>query len=118
MWQKLYRRLSAIPARLPVWQRHLRRRRARSIAIVMYHGVTTESLPVFNWNHLQAEVFEQQLDLLSRHYTVLRLSEVIDRLARRAPLPDHTACLTFDDGYRNFHTTAFPLLRRFQMPST
>jgi peptidoglycan/xylan/chitin deacetylase (PgdA/CDA1 family) len=118
MIQQLLRRVCCIPGASSVVKRCLRRRRAQSVAIVMYHGVTANDLAVFNWNHLPAKVFEQQLALLSEQYTVLPLGEVIARLARRAPLPEFTACLTFDDGYLNFYSTAFPLLKRYQLPAT
>lgn len=62
--------------------------------------------------------FEAQLDLLSTHYRVLSLREVLDRLSRNKPLPPNTASLTFDDGFRNVATTAYPLLEKYQMLAT
>lgn len=95
-----------------------RRTRAGSVAIIMYHGVAAWPLPVFNWCQLPLAEFEQQLDFLQSQYTVLPLREVIERMVRRAPLPRHTAVLTFDDGFRNVLTTAYPVLERYQMPAT
>lgn len=97
------------------WVRGLRR---RSLAIVMYHGVTPEPLPAFNWCQLAAAEFARQIEFLANHYTLLPLSEVVDRLERRAPLPDSAACITFDDGYRNVGTVAAPILATHQAPAT
>jgi len=96
----------------------LRRLRSRSVAIVMYHGVTSQQLPVFNWCQLALRQFEEQLQFLSHEYTVLPLAEVLARLKSSANLPERVACITFDDGFRNVHSTAFPVLARYQMPAT
>lgn len=96
----------------------VRRARAGSVAIVMYHGVSAWPLPVYNWCQLPLAEFEQQIDFLYSQYTMLPLREVIDRMERRAPLPRHTAVLTFDDGFRNVLTTALPVLERYQAPAS
>jgi peptidoglycan/xylan/chitin deacetylase (PgdA/CDA1 family) len=112
------RRLLSLPVVVPGYLRALRRIRSRSIAIVMYHGVTAERLPVFNWCHLDVSEFAKQIDFLASEYTILHLSEVIERMRNRRPLPRATACLTFDDGFRNVATTAFPILERRHIPAT
>src|SRR5437016_1514259 len=117
MLSSVVRRVLAVPCRFPAGRRLARRVRSRRLAILMYHGVTAEPLPVFNWCQLHAAEFEKQVGLLSCEYQVLPLTEVVDRLGRRAPLPDRTACLTFDDGFRNVFTTAYPILKRYQVPA-
>jgi peptidoglycan/xylan/chitin deacetylase (PgdA/CDA1 family) len=118
MLTKVARRVLGAPSRVPGYTRLVRRLRSRALAVVMYHGVTAEPLPVFNWCQLNAAAFADQIALLAREYRVLPLSEVIDLLQRQAPLPDRTACLTFDDGFRNVLTTAYPILQRHQLPAT
>ncbi|MCC6419344.1 MAG: polysaccharide deacetylase family protein [Gemmataceae bacterium] len=118
MLAKLARRILTAPRRVPGYMRLIRRLQARSLAVVMYHGVTTAPLPVFNWCQLAVAEFARQAALLARAYTVLPLSEVAERLHREAPLPERTACLTFDDGFRNVLTTAYPILERHRLPAT
>jgi peptidoglycan/xylan/chitin deacetylase (PgdA/CDA1 family) len=118
MLTKLARRALAAPQRVPGYVRFMRRLRSRALAIVMYHGVTAEPLPVFNWCQLAAAEFARQVALLAQEYRVLPLSEVIARLEQRAPLPERAACITFDDGFRNVLTTACPILQRHQLPAT
>jgi peptidoglycan/xylan/chitin deacetylase (PgdA/CDA1 family) len=84
----------------------------------MYHGVTSESLPVFNGCQLGVSEFEKQIDFLANQYNVIALDEFLDRSRRDLPLPNSAVCLTFDDGYRNLARTAFPILEKRQMPST
>ena len=91
---------------------------AGSFGILMYHGITSDILPVPNWCQLSSQEFESQIEYLSAQYTVLTLSEVVDRVWSRKSLPKSTVCITFDDGFRNVYTSAFPILQRCQVPST
>lgn len=66
-----------------------------------------------------AEAFERQLALLARfRFRVLSLDDVLDRLERGEPAPRRSAVITFDDGYAETHTLAWPLLRKFGFPAT
>lgn len=96
----------------------VRRARAGSIAIVMYHGITPEPLPVFNWCQLAVAEFERQMEFLTGNYTLLPLREIVHRLERRLPLPRNPAALTFDDGFRNVLTAAYPVLQKHAAPAT
>jgi peptidoglycan/xylan/chitin deacetylase (PgdA/CDA1 family) len=97
------------------WLRYMKRRR---VVILNYHGVHREPLPIHNWCQMTVMEFEKQMEFLAAHYTPLPLSEVVQRIAARRSLPDHSACVTFDDGFRNVLTTAFPVLRRNGIPFT
>jgi glycosyltransferase involved in cell wall biosynthesis/peptidoglycan/xylan/chitin deacetylase (PgdA/CDA1 family) len=115
---KVGRRVLAMPSSLAGYRPLLRRFRARSLAVVMYHAVVTEPMSMFLASHLDAGEFAKQMELLARAYRVLPLSEVIDRLHRGQALPRRTVCLTFDDGFRNVLTTALPILQRHHFPAT
>lgn len=99
-------------------RRIVRRLRRRSVAVLMYHGVTPEPLPVRNWCQVPAAEFERQTAWLAAHYRVRPLFEVVEMLERGEDLADFTACITFDDGFRNVATTAFPLLEKHRLPAT
>src|ERR1700680_2224073 len=115
---RAFHRTLKLPRRWARYRSALRYLRSRAVAIVMYHGVTREALPVFNWCQLAAGDFEQQLEWLSHSYAVLPLKEVLARIRRHAALPPRTACITFDDAFRNVFTTAHPILQRRRLPST
>jgi peptidoglycan/xylan/chitin deacetylase (PgdA/CDA1 family) len=112
------RRVLRLPRRVPGYLPLARRLRARSVALLMYHGLVAEPLPIFNWCQLPASAFAEHLELLAAQYRVLPLAEVLTRLERGAPLPPSTACLTFDDGYRSVARLAFPVLQRHQLPAS
>ncbi len=61
------------------------------------------------WN-VTAEMFDAQMEILAREAEVIGPAELLE-LARR-PRPGRRVLVTFDDGYRDNHDVAFPILRR------
>jgi peptidoglycan/xylan/chitin deacetylase (PgdA/CDA1 family) len=57
------------------------------------------------------EGFERQIVDLARHFSIVGLEELRGWLAGR-PLPASSALITFDDGYRDCHDVALPILLR------
>ena len=88
------------------------------LLIVMYHGVTDDPEQARRWwHHVHLSDFERQLRYLTQHYDIQPLDEALERLWSGA-LDRPTACITFDDGYRNNLTVALPALERFGAPAT
>lgn len=61
--------------------------------------------------------FERHLRYLTRHYSVISLSEAVSRLRDGRVLPERSAVITVDDGYSDFFEIAFPVLEKFQVPA-
>ena len=83
------------------------------VIILCYHGVTERNQrhPTDHSGlHIRADRFEKQLDYLRRHYQVISLAEFVKARENNLPLPDYSVVITFDDGYRNFLTSALPRL--------
>ncbi len=58
--------------------------------------------------------FEVQLKFLTRHYTLTNFKEIGCKLDEEPDYkPENLAILTFDDGYSDFYTEIFPLLRKY-----
>ncbi len=84
--------------------------------LFVYHRFGDGRYPSTN---ISVEAFSEQLEWLkTRNYTVLRLGEVVKRLADGRPLPERCAVLTVDDGFESFLSGAMPLLRRYGYPAT
>ena len=87
------------------------------IPILGYHRVGD-----FRSDHVptvSAEAFERQLGWLARwRYQVVPLEVLAGYFDRGKPLPRRTVVITFDDGYEETGTVAWPLLKRFGMPAT
>lgn len=61
---------------------------------------------------------EQILTLLQAHYTFITASKLGDVLNGKSQLPEKPILLTFDDGYRDFYTDAYPILKKYHVPAT
>ncbi len=95
-----------------------RRRQRRKIAILGFHGFIPKKAEMLNWCQAPIESFKQQMEIIAENYKVLPLREVIQRSINKQPLPDFTACLTFDDAFRSVLTLAEPILKKYQFHST
>jgi peptidoglycan/xylan/chitin deacetylase (PgdA/CDA1 family) len=93
----------------------LRRRRTGNLQILIYHRVNDEKDPFFPGVPLR--VFQAQMEYLAYNYCTLDLEEAVERLRRR-DIPDNAIVITFDDGYRDNYTNAFPVLKSLSLPAT
>jgi peptidoglycan/xylan/chitin deacetylase (PgdA/CDA1 family) len=93
----------------------------KRVVFLCYHGVTKrptrspDDRTGLHVNHLR---FEQHLKFLRSHYHIVSLGDYIKAHHDGSRLPFYSAVLTFDDGFRNFLTTAAPLLAQYQIPAT
>lgn len=60
----------------------------------------------------------EHLDYLSRHYQFLSLSNILDCYERHQSIPSNSVVITFDDGFRDNFTNAYPILQRYHVPAT
>lgn len=118
LMERLSRKALRLGTRLPGVLPAARRVRAGELAVVMYHGIAAEALPFPNWCHLPLAEFTRQIAYLADHYTVLPLTEAIDRLVQGRPLPKFPAVITFDDAFRSVFTAAAPVLAEYGLPAT
>ena len=84
-----------------------------------YHVVSDEALP--HARHLywyrNAREFERELDFFLAHYEPLSLDDLLRALRDEQQVPTNSLLLTFDDGYREVHDVAAPILRRKGVPA-
>jgi len=88
------------------------------VPILMYHHISSQPPLAQSQVGLTVsdEDFAAQLAYLAAHgYHAVRLVDLFNNLYYRRPLPDRPVILSFDDGYLDNYTDAFPLLRRYHM---
>jgi len=62
--------------------------------------------------------FEAQLRFLRSRCRVVSAREIAETVAKRRPLPPRAVAITFDDGYEDNFSVAFPLLARYGLHAT
>jgi peptidoglycan/xylan/chitin deacetylase (PgdA/CDA1 family) len=106
---------AAIATGIDAWFRY---KNKNKLLVVMYHGVTRNAYNPPVWTQLPIDKFKQQLDFLNQYYSIVSLDQVLKTLDNEASLPDNAALITFDDGYKNNFSVAFPVLQELNIPAT
>lgn len=90
------------------------------LPVLLYHSVGEPRDPRFAEWVVAPEQFEAQMGLLvAEGYSALTVSELAELLGdRRRPFPERAVAITFDDGFADFHTIAWPHLRRNGLTAT
>lgn len=86
------------------------------LQILIYHRVI-ESFDPLQPELVTKDIFEEQIRLLSKFHTILDLHEAI-KLLDLNKLPAKSVCITFDDGYRDNHDVALPILKKYNVTAT
>ena len=61
--------------------------------------------------------FALQMDYVKKNYNVISCQQLISFLRGEAILPPHAAMITFDDGYYDNLSNAFPILKERNLPA-
>lgn len=59
---------------------------------------------------LDVTLFREQIRFFKEHFTIVRMEQVIEAIREGTALPEDAVLLTFDDGYIDHYTFAFPIL--------
>lgn len=92
------------------------------VPILMYHYIRVNPDPhdrVGADLSVTPEDFAQQMQLLAaRGFHTISLDELAAAILTGAALPDRPIVLTFDDGYEDFYTSAYPILKEYHLDAT
>jgi peptidoglycan/xylan/chitin deacetylase (PgdA/CDA1 family) len=102
------------------WRRHRVESKA-SIPVLMYHSIAQENESGAHPYYRTAtapSVFAAQMEALhNAGFSVIGIEEALQRVST-AQKVENSVVITFDDGYRNFYTNAFPVLARHGFTAT
>lgn len=94
-----------------------------TVPILMYHYIrelppnTTDKLGY--GLSIAPRLFEEELAYLAgAGYHSVSMDELVSHMTKGTPLPPKPVVLTFDDGYADFYTTAWPLLKKYKLGAT
>jgi len=87
----------------------------KGVSVLMYHSIARND--IFFTVKL-ANFVKQMKYLKDKQYQVISLAELVEILESDEPLPKKTVVLTFDDGYQDNYTNAWPILKKYNFPAT
>ena len=98
-----------------------RLREVHESTVLAFHGICEGmgNEHVLDWSlHLPQDIFRRVCAFLASNYQVVRLQDLVDRLAAGEKPEPNSVVLTFDDGYASNYHLAWPVLREFHLPAT
>lgn len=85
------------------------------VPILTYHSIDETGSVIST----AAKTFRQQMKYLNdASWNVISLDDLVFSLVNRTPALPKTVVLTFDDGFKNFYTEAFPVLEQYRFKAT
>lgn len=85
----------------------------RVFPIIMYHSIT--DVPGNNLC-IPPEIFEKQIkQILDAGYTPITAGDYVKGVEGNFSFPKNPIILTFDDGYKDNYTRAFPIMKKYQV---
>jgi len=101
------------------WQNILsdkEKKMSNQLYVVMYHYVREiEKSRYPQIKGLEYYMFREQLQYFKNYFQVITMEELIASYEESYDLPPNAMLLTFDDGYIDHYTYAFPVLKEFGM---
>ena len=96
---------------------------SRGFTVLTYHRIC-EQVPSFSYpfdpellSATTAE-FDWQMHYISQHFKAAKLIDLLRASRDGNPIPPRSIAVTFDDGFSDNYTQAFPVLKKHQVPAT
>ena len=70
------------------------------------------------FHKVQKNNFEVQIKYLNKFYNVISLEDAVNMLNSDKRIIDNAVAITFDDGYKNSLSDAYPILKKYKVPAT
>lgn len=92
------------------------------IPILVYHRISVapaDSSDMYKLYTIDPAWFDKHLAYLRDNgFTIIHFSDLTNYLEKGIPLPARPVMINFDDGYKDFYTNAFPLLKKYNATAT
>ena len=90
------------------------------LTVLVYHRIVDAKTDQFHYYDdvtLPPAVFERQMAYVAEHFNVIDLATLHAFLQNGEPLPSRPLLITFDDGYLDNYSNAWPILRAYHLPA-
>jgi len=98
-----------------------KRRMYGNALVLMYHRIIDPNDPHGIYAqpgmYVTPNSFDRQISFLKSKFRILLLEELVDKI-KRNEMVGGCCAITFDDGWLDNHTNAFPILKKYQAPAT
>lgn len=102
--------------------RHVRRRRKDELHILAYHRILDDNPDAFLFDEALISAcsssFRRQMEFVKKNFNVLTFADLNRAEKEGKSWPERALIVTFDDGYRDGYTHAFPILKEIGIPAT
>lgn len=92
------------------------------LPVLFYHHIQTEDAAVADKQTsltVYTDIFRGQMQYLKdKGYNVITIGDLVSFFDNGTPIPGKSVILTFDDGYQDFYTDAYPILQSLGFRST
>ncbi|MCB0358062.1 MAG: polysaccharide deacetylase family protein [Bdellovibrionales bacterium] len=123
--RRLYRRLvtalTFYTGQLEVERQRALKRGDLPYRILRYqHVINPEDhlYPLSRTSYVRPKTFERHCRYLAKHCHVLPLHQLASLLEKKEPIPERSVAITFDCGYADVLSHAFPHLSLYRLPAT
>ena len=82
--------------------------------ILVFHRFSASS----SKGKIDGGLFEKQLLELKSRFNVVPLDAVVQSIKSKVPTVKNAIVLTIDDGYSDFYSIAYPILKKYSLPAT
>lgn len=97
----------------------VRKHRADShVTILTYHRVAEPTEAPWSLPAVTPENFEKQISYLRKYHEILPIDVLVRSVQEGKPFPERAVVITFDDGYKDNFTRAYPILQKYNVPAT
>lgn len=86
-----------------------------SLLVLTYHRIVDE--PNQDPLSVSRKNFENQILFFKKHYNIISGEQLVEIIKNKEPFPLDSCLITFDDGWRDNYTNAYPILRKHKVPS-
>ena len=93
-----------------------RRKDSKGLIVLTYHRIANEP-DLDDPLKVSLSTFEQQILYLKRNFRIISGEEFAAIIKREGPFPENACLITFDDGWKDNYTNAFPILKKYDVPA-